>query len=245
VKTVRPVELGVAIILALLAGCLGCGLAGRLLFSDDAVATPVVVLPTATWTPARSTPTPISTVPQPLPTFTPTPAPSLPMPTPVLPSLTPTPTPTPLVITDPSLTDRELLEQQFQEAQVGRRLVILVHDDHLEREIAAYLATQPEAPYRNVTVRFTPGVVELGGEVEVLGLWVPATIRGQVKVSDCRPEATITELEVGGLLTPRWIRDYVTDLVYDALDLYPDDLLVCLESVQIKEREALVEGTKR
>lgn len=241
--TRRFFEIASAIILAALASCLGCGLAGRLLLGGEADATPVAASPTAThvltatFTPPShptSTPTSTPTSPQPLLTLTPTPT-----------LLPPSPIPTPLSITNPSLTDRALLERQFQEAAIGQQVVLLVHDDHLEREIAAYLATQLEVAYRNVTVRFTPELVELGGEVQVLGIWVPATVRGQVMVRDCLPEATITELEVGGFLTPRWARDYVANLIYDTLDRYPDDLLVCLESISVREGEAVVEGTKR
>ena len=150
-----------------------------------------------------------------------------------------------VTITDPSLTDRESLERQFREAQIGQELILIVHDDHIEREIAAYLTTQSETPYRNVTVHFTPGLVELGGEVEVLGLWVPATVWGQLSVENCMPEAVITELEIGGFLTPKWAKDYVAGLVYGVLDRYPDDLAVCLTAIEVREGEATVKGLKR
>jgi hypothetical protein len=223
-RTSRLFEVALAAILALLAICLACGIAGWFLWGGGGgEATPI----------ATHTPTAEATLPfTPSPTFTPPPA---------LPGLTPTP----LVVADPSLTDRASLEQQFWAAQPGQRLVLRLHDDHLTRQAAAYLAAQPETTYRNVTVRFTPGLVELDGQVNVLGLWAPATVRGQVTVGDCRPAAEITSLAVGGLLTPRWARDYVADLIYDALDRYPDDLPICLESVEVRQGEAIVTGIKR
>jgi len=243
-KSSRLFEIILAITLTLLACCLSCGLAGRLLLNSET--TPLAAPPTATSEPkttpipssptpsSKASPTPTPVSPRLSPTYTPTPAAAL-----------PTAAATPLTVTDPSLTDRELLEQQFRAAQTGQELVLLIHDDHLEREIAAYLAAQQETGYRNVSVRFKPGLVELGGEVQVLSLWVPATVWGQVAVRDCKPEATITELEVGGFLTPKWAKDYIANLVYDALDRYPDDPPVCLESVEIREGEALVKGSKR
>jgi len=216
-------EVALAAILAALAICLACVIAGWFLRGGGSSET----TPAASRTPTAEAALPFT----PSPTWT----------APALPELTPTP----LVVIDPSLTDRASLEQQFWTAQAGQQLVLRLHDDHLTRQVAAYLAGQPETTYRNVTVRFTPGVVELAGQVNVLGLWAPATVRAQVTVSDCRPAADITSLAVGGLLTPRWARDYVADLVYDALDRYPDDLPICLESVEVRQGEAIVTGIKR
>ncbi len=240
-RTSQLFEVALAIILTSLAGCLACGIAGRLLLGSGVDATPtlVAVQPTATHTPAEKVTLPL------MPSPTPTPVMAWPSPTFTSSPALSSPTPTPLVVTDPSLTNRELLEQQFRETQTGQRLTLRIHDDHLEREIAAYLATQPDAPYRKVTVRFTPGLVELGGQVKVLDFWVPATVRAQATVRECQPQATITGLTVGGLLTPRWARDYVASLIYDALDRYPDDLAICLESIDVQEGEATVEGNRR
>jgi hypothetical protein len=250
----RACAITLAALLTLFAISLACIVVGWIwLNRDSATPTPVAVEPTlfATTT-ATSTHAPPTAALSPAPDPTATPSPSDPSATPTFaPSPAPTPTspplatPTPLAVVDPSLTDRAALERQFREAQADQEMVLLVHDDHLEREIAAYLATQPEAGYRNVTVRFRPGLVELGGDVEAVGLWIPATVRGVVTVQSCVPEATITELEVGGFLTPRWVRDYVANLVYDALDRYPDDLAVCLTAVTVGEGEATVEGVKR
>lgn len=234
----RFAALVVAVLLAVLVVCLACILAAWLWLKPiESAPTPPAVAPT----PSRvlSTPTPLP-----------------PPPTPVTPGTLPPATvtatpwsletpPTPLVVVDPSLTDRAVLEQQFQQARVGQQLVLLVHDDHVERELAAFLNTQTNLDYRNVTVRFLPGLVELGGEVRAMGLWIPATVRGPVTARDCLPEATITELEVGGFLTPRWVSDFVADLVYRELDRYPSDLPVCLEQIQVGEGEATISGYKR
>lgn len=250
-RTGRACAITLAALLALLAISMACIVIGWVWQSRASpTPTPVAVAPTVVYT---NTPPRSETLPPPTATLSPRVGPTSPQPsaTPTRASSIPTPTalplatPTPLIITDPSMTDRATLERQFQTAQVGQKLVLLVHDDHLEREIAAYLATQPETGYRNVTVRFMPGLVELGGEVQAMGLWIPATVCGTVTMQDCVPEATITELAVGGFLTPRWVRDYVADLVYDALDRYPHDLAVCLTAVTVGEGEATVEGVKR
>ena len=247
-KTSRCFAIALAVLLTALVVCLACAIAARLWFSRGVGATLLAPPAKATSTPAAGvTPfTPSPTRPRSSPTRTPAPtATPLASSSDSTPTDVATPAVTLVVITDPSLTDRESLERQLQAAQQGQQLAVLVHDDHVSQEIAAYLATQPEAVYRNVTVRFTPGLVELEGEVEIAGLWVPATVRGQAGARDCQPEVTITELEVGGFLTPDWARDYVADLVYDVLDRYPDDAPVCLERIEVRQGEALLEGTKR
>jgi len=232
----RFFEIAATVILTALAAVLACGITARLLLGGDRAATPA-----ATHTPAQEAAPPAT----PPPSVTPTLAGALPLPTETPPPLQPSPTAAPLILTDPSLTDRALLEEQLYAAPSGQRLVLRISQEHLTREIAAYLSTQTDPVYRQVTVRFTPGLVTLEGEVKVAGLWIPATVEAQATVSDCRPEATITGLAVGGLFTPRWARDFVADLVYDALDRYPQDLLICLESIAIGEGETVIEATRR
>ncbi len=235
-KTGRFFEIAATVILTVLAAVLACGITARLLLGGDRAATPATSPTPAQEAAPQATPPPSTT-----PTLSG--APPSPTETPV--PFQPSPTAAPLVITDPSLTDRALLEEQLYAAPSEQRLVLRIGQDHLTREIAAYLSTQTDPVYRQVTVRFTPGLITLEGEVKVAGLWIPATVEAQATVSDCRPEATITGLAVGGLFTPRWARDFVADLLYDALDRYPEDLLICLESIAIGKEEAVIEATRR
>ena len=208
---------------------------------------------TPTPTPTHmSTPTSaLASTPTPTPVATPT-LTSVPTHTPTappVPTFTVTPTPTPLTLVDPGLVSSASLAEELAAMPAGQRVVLHLTDDHLTRELAAYLSTQPQAIYRNAEVRFSPGQVELGGEIRVLGFWVPATVWGHLQAQDCRVQASITDLSVGGLFTPAFLREEAAKLIQGELDKALDVLFtalpLCLESVEVGDGAAVVEGIKR
>lgn len=154
-----------------------------------------------------------------------------------------------MTLVDPGLASSTSLAEELVAMPVGQRVILHLHDDHLTRELAAYLAAQPQAIYRNAKVRFSPGQVELGGEIRVLGFWVPATVWGHLQAQDCRVQASITDLSVGGLFTPAFLREEAAKLIQgeldNALDVLFTALPLCLESVEIGDGAAIVEGIKR
>ncbi|UCC64626.1 MAG: hypothetical protein JSV36_06150 [Anaerolineae bacterium] len=274
--TSRSIAIALAIILTVLAVSVACVVAAWLLSSGGlrATPTPLAVAPMARVTRAvRTTPTStpsLTTVPTlspslPTPTRLATHTPtatsvstSTPIPTPVPtpthtatsdPPHTVTPTPTPVTLVDPSLASSTSLADELIAMPAGQRVVLHLYDDHLTRELAAYLATQPQAIYRNARVRFSPGQVELGGEIRVLGFWVPATVWGHLQAQDCRVQASITDLSAGGLFTPAFLREEAAKLIQGELDKALNVLFtalpLCLESVEIGDGAAIVQGIKR
>ena len=130
----------------------------------------------------------------------------------------------------------------------GQRMILMLHDDHFARELTTHLTTKPEAIYRNVDVHFSRGQVEVYGEIRVLGWWVPATVWGNLRAQDCHIEALITDLSVGGALTPDFVCEEAGRLVQSELEKVLDGpfetLPICLESVQVLDGIAVVEGIK-
>lgn len=262
--------MALALILTVAAGCLACSIIGRLLLNDGvgATPTPLALPPTPAVTPSSSptlppTPTATHTFPAthtltatttstPIPISTPTHT-SSPTASPTsTPTVTPTstiaPSPTPVTLIDPSLTESESLTKQLEAMPVGQRIVVVLHDDHFTQELAAYLATNPQAIYRDVNVRFLPGQVEVQGQIRVLGVWIPATVWSDLQVEHCRIKAPITDFSVGGVLTPSFLRDEAGKLVQSELEKALDDLFkslpVCLERIEVSEGVATAEGTK-
>jgi len=159
------------------------------------------------------------------------------------------PAPTPVTLIDPNLISNEALVEQLEGVPVGQRIVLVIHDDHFTEELATYLATKPQAIYRDIDVRFSPGQVEVQGRIRVFGVWMPATVWGNLQAQDCHAEATITDLSVGGSLTPAFVREQARKLICGELEKALDELFktlpICLESIEVLEGVALAEGTKQ
>ena len=70
-------------------------------------------------------------------------------------------------------------------------------EGEIEELIADSLAQQPEVPVRNVRVSLRPGDAALAGQVQISGLWLDATVHGDVTARDGRPVVTITQVNLG------------------------------------------------
>ena len=154
-----------------------------------------------------------------------------------------------MTLVDPSLASSELLIGELDAIPVRQDVVLVIHDDHLTQEMAVYLATKPQALYRDVDVRFSPGQIKVQGKIRVLGVWLPATVWGDLQAQDCHVQAPITDLSVGNLLTPALVRQKARRLVQSELDKALDDLFktlpVCLERIEVLDGIAIAEGTKQ
>lgn len=159
------------------------------------------------------------------------------------------PTPTPVTLIDPSLLPSEALVEQLDGVPVGQHIVLVLREDRFTQALATYLATKPRAIYRDVDVGFSPAQVKVQGKIRVFGVWVSATVWGSLQAQDCRAEATITDLSVGGLLTPALVREEARKLIHGELEKALDDLFknlpLCLESIEVLDGVAILEGTKQ
>lgn len=154
-----------------------------------------------------------------------------------------------MTLIDPSLTSTEFLVEQLDALPTGQRIVLILHDDHLTQELATCLATKPDAVYRNVEFRFSPGQIEVRGEIRVLGWRVPATVWGDLRVQDCHIEAPITGLSVGGALTPAFVGDEASKHIQSELERVLGGLFetlpLCLESIEVQDGVAIAEGARQ
>lgn len=154
-----------------------------------------------------------------------------------------------MTLVDPNLISNEALVERLGGVPAGQRIVLVIHDDHFTEELATYLATKPQAIYRDIDVRFSAGQVEVQGRIRVLGVWMPATAWGNLLAQDCQVEATITDLSVGGSLTPAFVREQARKLIYGELEKALDELFktlpICLESIEVLEGVAIAEGAKQ
>lgn len=94
---------------------------------------------------------------------------------------------------------------------------VVFTEREIEQQIERYLAQQPEASYRNVTVTLRPGDAVVSGQVNVSGLWVDATIHADVTARDGKPVVTITQVNLGPIPLPGRVKDDLTKAIADTL----------------------------
>ncbi len=151
----------------------------------------------------------------------------------------------PLVLVDPGLDELNALDAEMQKSAAGRSVQIQVAEGALNRELAVALARYGELPYTGVAADLKPGQVVLSGEVNLLGLELPTEVQGTVWAVDCRPMVQIDSVSVGGILTPKFVRQQVVQLVEESLSWYPANYPLCLEQIVIEENRATVYGSRR
>jgi hypothetical protein len=154
-----------------------------------------------------------------------------------------------VTLVDPILLPSDGLTEQLAGIPVGQHVLLVFHEDHFTQALATYVATEPRAIYRDVDVQFSAAQVEIRGRIRVFGVWVSATVRGNLQAQDCQAKVTVTDLSVGGSLTPALVRQEARKLIHSELEKALDGLFrtlpVCLESVEVLDGVAIVKGAKQ
>lgn len=160
----------------------------------------------------------------------------------------PTPEPEPtllshaLLLADPSISNLALLDAEMARSTPGRALQIRYQEDALNAEIATLWQNNPDLPYRNVRVDLKRDQVVVTGKISILGFGVKAEVSGTILAMDCVPVLKIERLAVAGVMTPRFVKDQVEDMILEAMAWYPPDYPLCLEQIVLEETRATVYG---
>jgi len=161
------------------------------------------------------------------------------------PAATQAPITVPLLLSDPSISSLTRLDSEMNRSAEGRPVQIRYTEETLNREIATLYQNNPELPFRNVRVDMVHDGVAVTGKVTVLGFQVDANATGTVSVIDCLPQLEVERISVAGVMTPRFVRDQVEELLLEAMSWYPVDYPLCLEQIVIEETKATVYGHRR
>lgn len=193
--------------------------------------------------PTVSTPLPLSVQPTPqVQVSQPTPAADLPQPTPLP---TDTPVHTPLLMANPEIRNLTTMDAEMQRSAVGRTVQIKYQEAVLNHEIAAYVENHPDLPFHSVQVDLKRDRVLVSGTAMVLSFPVTVTAVGTVTAEDCLPQIEVADISLSGVLTPRFVKEQIEDLIHESVDWYPDDYPLCIHQIVLEEDRATVYGARR
>ena len=151
----------------------------------------------------------------------------------------------PLLLTDPEIQSLAVLDAELARSAPDRAVQIRYQEATLNAEIAALWQNNPDLPYRDVRVDLMRDQVVITGKVSVLGFGVNAEVTGDVAVENCVPVLEIEQLRVAGVMTPKFVKDQVEDMVLEAMTWYPADYPLCLEQIVLEDTRATVYGYRR
>lgn len=150
-----------------------------------------------------------------------------------------------LVLSDPGFSGLMQAGSSMELAPRGQRVEIHYEEAALNEEIAALLAGAGDLPYRNVRISLHSDRILVTGEVTVLGLHMNAELLGTLIAEECALRMDIQGLSVGGVLTPRFMKNQASTIAVQALDWYPADSPVCLDEVVLGNGAVTVYGYRR
>jgi hypothetical protein len=170
---------------------------------------------------------------------------------PISPGNTPTPEPEatlvskPLLMANPEISSLAKLDAEMGQSAPNRAVQIRFDEEALNAEIAALWTNNPELPFRDVRADLQRDQVVVTGRVTILGFGVKAKATGKVEVKDCTPQLEITSISVVGVLTPKFVRDQVEEMILEAMTWYPADYPLCLEQIVLEETRLSIYGHRR
>ena len=151
----------------------------------------------------------------------------------------------PLLLADPAISDLTTLDAEMARSAPERAVQIRYQESMLNAELAALWQNNPDLPYRDVWVDLQRDQVVITGRITVLGFGVKGKVTGQVVARDCVPVLEIEKMDIAGVLTPRFVRDQVQEMVLEAMTWYPADYPLCMEHIVLEETRATVYGYRR
>jgi hypothetical protein len=176
---------------------------------------------------------------------------SFPAATTLPPDNTPTPQPeatlvsTPLLLADPEISSLAALDAEMSRSAPNRAVQIRYQEETLNREIEALWTNNPDLSFRDVYVDLQRNRVVVTGKATVMGFQVNAEVTGTVSVQECQPQLEIETVSVAGVMTPKFVKDQVEEMILEAMAWYPADYPLCLEQIVLEETRATVYGYRR
>lgn len=150
-----------------------------------------------------------------------------------------------LILSDPAFSGLMANGSSVEAAAQGQRVEIQYGESRLNQEIAALMAQTEDLPYDDVQLSVHSDRVLVTADVSVLGIGVKTELLGQLVVDECALRMEVSAVSVGGVLTPRFIKNAASDTALRALNWYPADSPLCLDRVVTGEGRLTLYGYRR
>lgn len=148
----------------------------------------------------------------------------------------------PIVLVDP---EPEELEEVWVEAEAGQLLQVTMSERELKEELLAGLAGAPAQGYQLEDLQLLPDQLRITGRADLNGLEVPVTAAGRISAVDCWLDVEITQVLVGPLPAPAFVKQQFQDQLDQWSEAYRQDPPMCVSDISITQGQITLIGIKR
>lgn len=148
----------------------------------------------------------------------------------------------PIVLVDPEPAE---LEEAWIEAKAGQLLQVTMSERELEKELLAGLAGAPAQGYQLEDLQLLPDQVRITGRADLNGLEVPVTAAGRISTADCWLNVEITQVLMGPLPAPAFVKQQFQDQLDQWSEAYRQDPPMCVSDISITQGQITLIGIKR
>lgn len=128
------------------------------------------------------------------------------------------------------------------------QITIVLTDSDVNEWIGQNMASPDSSPIENPVVRFTPGIVNLSGDIQSGLISTQAHLSIGVNVqNDGTLKFTISDFNIQGMTVPSSLRDQVESALNSAFSTYLEEISnqYYIESVEIKTGEMVIKAHNR
>jgi hypothetical protein len=146
--------------------------------------------------------------------------------------------------TQPELTTVDQISQAIANGQHDQRFRIVITQQEISDELAAYLQSNPNMAFSNISVQLQPGVAIINGAAQLMGASIGFKASTTIVIVSGRPRLKVTQIELGGALMPGAIKDLIGQMIEQQADLpILADLPVVITQVDIQAGQVVVIGS--
>ncbi|OQY18528.1 MAG: hypothetical protein B6I34_10625 [Anaerolineaceae bacterium 4572_32.1] len=138
-----------------------------------------------------------------------------------------------------------LRERLGEGGHSGEPFTVVVTNQEAEETIAWYLERHPRVPFASPRVEIHQDTIEAWGEANVAGLRVGLHGRARIVLWEGMPVVTVEDLGMAGLSVPGFVRRRIQQEIDAQFSLDPATFPVLISRFELREGQAIVEGTIR
>jgi len=135
------------------------------------------------------------------------------------------------------------LAEQVRRGDHGAPYTLDLTDGDLSATAGYYLAQSKDAPFSQVRVAVTDGMVEANAVTTGLAVAVPVRVRATVEARDGVPVVHVMDVEIGGLALPAFAHDEVVRQANQAVDLSRYLFPVTVDAIELRAGMLEARGT--
>jgi hypothetical protein len=135
------------------------------------------------------------------------------------------------------------LQARVARGEHGTPYTLTLTDDELTATARYFLAQQPDVPFAQVRLAVVDGHLEATGVTAGLAVAVPVRVVANVAAQNGAPIMTVSDVDIGGLALPSFVREQILAEANRAVDLSRYALPMTVDTITLRPGAFEARGT--